>query len=342
MKIVVCPSDTTGCGKYRLIWPAEALQARGHDIMIQRRPKILTNHSHNPPKVVDAIVPTGTDVLVLQRPGSYQITQLIPILKDKGIKVIIDMDDDLETIHPKNPAYSIYDPKASPHRNWEWAKRACDLADVVTATTEDLLNKYCTKGKGVILPNCVPERFLNVEKKPNDMVTVGWAGFVATHPEDLQTTHGSVNAAIAKQNARFMAIGDAKIFDALGIRNRFPNVYSPGVEFDEYPNAVAQLDIGIVPLANTFFNQCKSWIKALEYAALGVAPVVSPTPDNMRLVEMGGAYVAHSPKAWTETVRTLITNEEERFDLVKRARAIAADWTVESNAWRWSEAWGIL
>lgn len=337
--IVVCPSDETGCGKYRMIWPAEALQAEGKAVSIQKRPRILTNQAETPPRVLDVMLPPKTKAIVFQRPGSYQITEIIPILRNRGIKVIIDMDDDLETIHPLNPAYSYYNPEVSPNRNWNWAKKACDLADVVTATTEALLEKYASKTKGILIPNCIPQRFLEIESKPNELVTVGWAGWVKTHPDDLQITHGAVNEALSKQNARFMAIGDKDIFNKLQVRNRYPHVYQPGVSFDEYPETISQLDIGIVPLADTPFNHGKSWLKALEYASLGVAPVVSPTPDNMRLVEQGGAYVARSPKIWRDSIRNLIVNEEERLDLIKRARDVASKWTIESNTWRWYEAW---
>lgn len=342
MKIVVCPSDQAGCGKYRMFWPAEALQARGKPISIEKRPRILTNQTINPPEVIDALVDTDTKVMVFQRPASYQISQLIPLLHHKGIKVVIDLDDDLSCIHPKNYAYSVYDPQLSPHRNWEYVKKACEMADVITATTEALLEKYAIKAQGFLIPNCIPERFLKIESTPNELVTVGWAGWVRTHPDDLQTTHGAINEAIVKQNARFMAIGDPDIFNKLQVRRRFPNEFHPSVDFDDYPDAIAKLDIGIVPLADTPFNKSKSWLKALEYAAVGVAPVVAPTPDNMRLVEQGGAYVARSPKAWKEAVRSLIVNEEERFDLVKRARNIAAEWTVEANSWRWEAAWCTL
>jgi len=322
-----------------MIWPAQALQAEGKDIVIQKRPRILTDQSFNPPKILDVQLPPRTEAIVFQRPGSYQISQIIPILRARGIKVIIDMDDDLETIHKLNPAHSYYDPESSPHRNWKWVKKACDLADVVTATTESLLDKYATKAEGVLIPNCIPQRFLEIEKKPNETVTVGWAGWVLTHPNDLQVTHGAVNEALSKQNARFMAIGDKDIFNKLQIRNRAPHVFEPGVSFDEYPEVVSKLDIGLVPLADTPFNHGKSWLKALEYASLGVAPVVSPTPDNLKLVEQGAAYVARSPKAWRDCVRTLILNEEERLDLIKRARIFAEQWTVEANAWRWWQAW---
>lgn len=339
MKVVVCPSDTGGCGHYRMIWPAEALASQGKDVVLQRRPKIMVNQATNPKQVLDVELPPHTKVIVFQRPGSYQISQLIPILHKKGIKVVIDMDDDLASIHPSNPAYQIYDPKLNPHRNWEWVQRACDMADVITATTESLLELYASKTKGILIPNCVPEKFLNIEKKPNELVTVGWAGWVRTHPEDLQVTHGAINEALVRQNARFLAIGDLDTFRKLQVRNRYPNEFHEGVKLQEYPEAVAQLDIGIVPLADTRFNRSKSWIKALEYASLGVAPVVSPTPDNMRLVKEGGAYVAQTPKAWRDVVRTLIQNEEERYDLVRRAKAVASNWTVEGNAHRWWEAW---
>ena len=339
MKVLVCPSDETGCGKYRMIWPAEALQAQGKDVVIQKRPRILANHAINPPAVLDVEIPPRTDVVVFQRPGSYQISQIIPILQKRGVKVVIDMDDDLETIHKMNPSFSYYDPSSSPNRNWQWVKKACSMADVVTATTEALLEKYAGKDNGVLLPNCVPDRFLKVDQPANEVVTVGWAGWVKTHPEDLQITHGAVNEAISKQPARFMAIGDRDAFNKLQIRNREPNIYHPGVEFNEYADVVSRLDIGIVPLEDSEFNRSKSWLKALEYAALGVASVVSPTPDNMKLVEQGAAYVARSPKAWRDAIRSLIVNEQERFDLIKRARNVASTWTVEANAWRWWEAW---
>lgn len=339
MKILVCPSDETGCGKYRMIWPAEALKAQGHSIIIAPRPRIMIDKSTTPHRVIDVLIPEKVKVVVFQRPGSYQISQLIPILHDKGIKVVIDMDDDLSCIHPSNPAHAFYDPEKNSERNWKWAKNACYEADLVTATTEALLDKYAPHGRGMVLPNCVPQRFLEIEKKPNEMVTVGWAGWVATHPEDLQTTHGAVNEAIAKQNARFMAIGDVDAFNKLGIRNRPPNIHEPGVGFDQYADVVSKLDIGIVPLADTPFNRSKSWLKGLEYAALGVAPVVAPTPDNMRLVEEGAAYVARSPKAWRDIVRNLITNESERQNLAQRARSVAEKWTVEKNSFRWLDAW---
>lgn len=337
VNVTVCPSDTAGCGSYRLIWPAEALQKEGKEIRITKRPRILVDRG-NPPAVKDVFIP-DTDVMVFQRPGSYQIAQIIPILQDQGIKVVIDMDDDLSCIHPKNPAHKYYDPTHSPNRNWQWAAKACEMADLVTVTTPALAERYGNHGQVAVLPNCVPARYTRLSVPPNDGITVGWAGYVGTHPEDLQITHGAINEAVVSQGARFYALGDKNALTNLGIRNRYPHTWLEAVALSNFPEFVSQLDIGIVPLARTPFNAAKSWLKGLEYAALGVAPVVSPTPDNMRLVEAGAAYVARSPKGWLDAVKTLIRNEEERVSLAKRAREFAADWTIEANTWRWWEAW---
>jgi len=42
----------------------------------------------------------------------------------------------------------------------------------------------------------------------------------------------------------------------------------------EYYRLLTTLDIGIAPLGRTPFNRSKSWIKALDYMAAGVVPVV--------------------------------------------------------------------
>src|SRR3990167_899262 len=338
MNVVVCPSDQTGCGKYRMIWPAEALQAQGANVTVQKRPRILVNQAIKPAEIQDVLI-QDADVIVFQRPASYQIAQMIPILHKKGIKVVIDMDDDLSTIHPINPSYSFYRPDINPHRNWELAQKACDMADMVTVTTPALADKYGKHGRVAVIPNCIPDSYLKIESTKNNMVTVGWPGWVATHPEDLQVTHGAINEALVKQNARFMVIGDKRAFDKLGIKNRAPHIFHEGVEMDVYPETVSQLDIGIVPLADTPFNHAKSLLKALEYAALGVAPVVSPTPDNMRMVNAGAAYVASSPREWRDIVRSLIIDEGERTTLAKSARNFASIWTIEANAWRWWAVW---
>lgn len=339
MKVRVCPSDQAGCGSYRMIWPAEALIAEGHDIQIAKRPLVKVTTHEEPPTVVD-VLEEGADVMVFQRPCTYQITQLIPILQAKGIKAVVDMDDDLNSIHPANPAYRAYNPKTNSRSNWEWAAKACEIADLVTVTTEQLAEVYGSHGRVQIIPNYVPQRYLSIEEERDEAVTIGWAGWVPTHPTDLDVASRAVFRAMKDTPARFKAIGDKNALSKLQIRpQEGHNYWIPPVKIDKYPHELAKLHIGLVPLVDSKFNRAKSWLKALEYASVGVVPVVSPTPDNSRLASMGGAILAETSKDWEEIVRQLILSPEELPHWAKRSRAVASDLTIEGNARQWKDAW---
>lgn len=332
MKIEVYPQDKYGCGHYRLIWPALALAAQGHDVVVKdKKPEVIVDGG----RIVASAVPLTADVMVFQRPARKEYVDYFKMAQAQGVKIVVDMDDDLSSIHYLNFARNHYESKGV---HWQFALEACKQADWIVATTPYLAERYGNEGRTSIIPNCIPESYLSIDV-PREGITVGWAGVTATHPTDLQVTHGSINSALAKTQAKFCALGDQRALNALGIRERPPHGWAPLVSLDQYPYEVAKFDVGIVPLENSVFNTAKSWLKGLEYASLGVAPVVSPTPDNMRLVEGGAALCAANPREWHENVRRLIESESERKELAYNAREFARNWTVEGNAWRWLAAW---
>lgn len=338
-RTLVFPSDNGGCGNYRLRWPTEALKAQGYSVRVARNnPAVIMQGAD----VIGLAEDLHADVIVFQRPARRQHLQLFKFLQKEGLKIVVDMDDDLTNIHIKNPAYQSYNFHGTDggDMHWRHCSMACEMADIVTVTTPRLQDVY----GGIIVPNCIPESYLSVEHPKNELVTVGWAGVTATHPDDLQITHGAINQALSatKGQSRFLALGDERTMANLSIRNREPNAWIPGVKIEGYPEFVAQLDIGIVPLEKSEFNEAKSWLKALEYASLGVVPVVSPTYDNMRMVEAGAAVAAHNPGDWKKEITSLIQDNERRQEIASRARKFAAEWTIENNTKRWAEAWGLI
>lgn len=334
MKVRLFPSDHLGCGMYRICWPGMALADKGYDVKELARPQVIMNGR----KVIGLASNIDADVVVFQRPARLQYIELFKYLQSIGIKVVVDIDDDLATIHPKNTAFIPYQQL---DMNWRYAIGACEMVDLVTCSTAALAEKY-GKGHSVVVPNCIPERYLSIEGIKEDRTTVGWAGYVETHPEDLTITHGAVNQALAGTDAGFISIGNEKALIDLGIRNRPPHKVVSGVQIDSYPQTLAMLDIGIVPLRDSEFNRAKSWLKALEYAAVGVMPVVSPTPDNQRIVDAGAALAASNPREWQEHIKFLINNDDERKALTTKARDFARTQTIEENCERWWEAWSTL
>lgn len=334
--VIVYPSDGTGSGLYRMKWPGMAVREAGKPVTIMpRAPQIVVDQGGN----VQGVNIGNAKVVVFQRPGSFQFTQAVPVLQRQGIKVIIDMDDSLSTIHPRNVAFKSYDPRVNQKTNWMHAARTCELADLVTVTTEALAKEYGKHGRVAVLPNHVPESYLNISRPINEIPIVTWTGWTSTHVDDLRVTSGMINQVLVETGAKFAAFGDEKIFFDLGVRNRPPHEYWGFTNISDYPQRLVGADIGLVPLQRSPFNQCKSWLKGLEMASLGIVPVVTPIGNYLDLIDMGAAIPASKPKEWYDRVKELVQDNDYREELSKKVREIASNWILEQNWKKWWDAW---
>ena len=337
--IVVYPSDGTGCGMYRMIWPGQAAKKAGKTVsVLQRSPEIYVD-THT--KSIRGINVGSAGVVVFQRPGSKQIKEIIPILQEQGRKVVIDMDDSLSKIHPRNPAFRSYDPRVNHKSNWMNAATACEKADLVTVTTEALAEEYGSHGRVKIIPNHVPQWYLDIKRPENENPIVGWTGYTATHVDDLRVTRGMINQVLVDTGAKFAGFGDRNIFTELGVRLRPPHESWGFTNIMEYPHWLSRFDIGLVPLQNSPFNEAKSWLKGLEYASLGIVPVVTPIGDYKNLVDLEMALPASSPKEWYSVVKELIEDGDMRRELSEKIRNTASQWTIEGNTNKWWDAWNL-
>src|SRR5687767_5308793 len=98
MKVLVYPADRYGCGHFRMIWPTEELRKEGHDVeVISTQDRHVKVHLEGK-TVVDAEI--EADVVVFQRLTHEYMAQVVPVLRAKGIAVVIDIDDDLNSIDP--------------------------------------------------------------------------------------------------------------------------------------------------------------------------------------------------------------------------------------------------
>lgn len=347
MKVLVWPAgdENDATTQYRLLMPAQALIDQGADIEITRTgPKVLWDHDWSrfpepPPHVsVMGVERPDADVVVLQRPGRRWWADVIPFLRAEGVKVVVDVDDLFDRIHRKNIARGDFDATKRQVHNHTWVDLACERADIVTCTTPALKDRY-GHGHGRVLPNLIPQAYLDIEARPWAR-TMGWTGNVQTHPTDLQATRGAVRDVLKETMWDFHVIGTG-----LGVQEALELPEAPSasghVPFAEYAEALAQLMVGIVPLDDTPFNQAKSCLKMIELAAVGVAVVATGTYDNRRMFDLGvGAIVKH-PSHWYKRLKAMVENEQLRADTIGRSRAALARLTYEKQANRWADAWGL-
>lgn len=325
---------------YRLIWAAEYLASQGHDIEIQW-PKTgsgLELHMVGN-DVIDCVVPNGADVIVLQRVAHLWHSQVISILRKKGVGVVIDMDDDLTSIHRKNKAYLNYHPRSNTPYSWRNAEHSCQAATVVTVSTQNLLKVYAKHGRGMVIPNFVPERYLKIPKPPPGNPPVfGWAGTTQSHPADLQVCGRAVQQ-LVDQNYKFKVVGPPSNVKS-ELRLTEEPEFTGVISIHAWANAMSQLDVAMAPLEISAFNSSKSALKIIEAMAVGVPFVASPRTEYRRVAAAsGGGLLADTPKEWYTKIKQLMDDEVMRRELGESGREYMKTQTFEANAWRHLEAW---
>lgn len=343
MRVVVFPADAWACGHYRLIWPANVLQDQGWEIFIvppngKTGFQVKTEEDAKGNQVIVEMTAPECDLVVLQRPGHMLQPQLVQALRKAGIAVVVDMDDDMSTMSHMHIAFHLYSTRSRTDFSWRNATEACKLATLVTTSTSELQKVYAPHGRGAVLDNYIPEACLAFEE-PKPDPGFGWAGTVASHPDDLQVCGNAVQR-LVEEGHTFTVVGDGKkVVETLKLKQQ--PVVTGGVGLDAWVRAIQRnLQVGMVPLAPTRFNASKSRLKGIEYMAGGVPWVASPRQEYRRLVrESGCGLLADTPKQWYQHLKTLLTDDVLRKEQVEMGREYMRDQTYQAQAWRWAEAW---
>lgn len=349
-RIVAYPVDLGGCGHHRVIWPARALQAQGADIDLVMPHEPADRQIRGgwwdidgEPQLVgllDESVP-DCDVIVMQRPVYHARVKSIPELQARGIRVVVEIDDDFDTIHPRNVAWRTLQPHLNKLANRQWLARACEIADHVVVSTPALARRYGAHGRVTVVRNCVPARYLEAKRaEEHDGVWVGWSGSVETHPADLQEMGGGFARALRATGAEFAVVGTGH-----GVKRIVGTSQQPlargWVPIADYPAQLANFDVGVVPLQPGPFNEAKSYLTGLAMAACGVPFVASPTSEYELLVGSGNRVgaLAYTPRDFERILKDLIRLPAFRADHAFMGREAARAHTIQGNADRWWDAW---
>lgn len=350
------PMDDGACGYFRVREPARVAAAAGVDV------KIMADHAAIPDKyrglpvrtVWDPRAPNGrggygvdvitellvdADVLVVQRPLMQPMHSVAIQAKKQGIKVVVELDDDLHAVHRRNTVAGAVDPRKQPFHNVQWAARTIDLADMLICSTPAIANRYGPH-KAVVVRNYLPEHILPLapDVSPAREV-VGWTGSVNVHPEDLQETGGGVRLLSEPFTVVGMTRGVAK---ALRLPDHMVRLGAPWQDsIPAYWAKVAEcIGVGIAPLQQSAFNRAKSWLKPFEFMALGIPCVASPLPEYLRLAaESGAVQIAKSRGQWQRMVTKLLDSDVIYNEQRAAGLAWAKEHTLERHIGEHIQAW---
>lgn len=326
--IAFFPTRYSGVSYYRIRFPVAALQKRGWPVSIHTHLEIDTdNHCIRKPEA---------DAYVFQRweDESDGYLDLSENLRKVDDVVIADCDDWMLGF---GRAFSVrLNLKKSQLQHNIY--RSVPYLTVVSETLREQYEPSKGKGRVSVLRNCLDwSMWDKVEKEPRDRLRIGYVGMLADHGHDLALLKGIVGPWLSRNpDVDFVAAGDPGMHDFLGIPEG-QRISYPKVQFEDLPSIVQGLDVGLVPLEDHKFNRCKSYLKGLEYAALGIPCIASPMPEYQIWVEPGvNGYLAKRPKEWLralDTVKDPIILKE----LSANAREQAYEHRIDARIHEWED-----
>lgn len=281
------------------------------------------------------------DIVATQRyavPTLGAVDALAAHCRATGAALLYDMDDDLLHIPASHSDAAELRPKA------RLVQRLLRAADAVWVSTPALASRIASvRPDAQVVGNALDERLWAgsdaTERKRQGAVRVLCMG-TATHDADFAI----VQPALARLKTEF---GPHLEIDLLGFTTR-PNLPDwinrpalPVTANGSYPgfvNCVTQhtaWDIGLAPLADTPFNRCKSAIKTLDYAALGLTVLASDVTAYRGSIAdgPGGMLVPNRAEAWYIALSPLLRDRELRWRLGDAAyHAFTATGTLACQA----------
>jgi GT2 family glycosyltransferase len=283
-------------------------------------------------RLVDAAGPWPTTpraAVVTQRhalPDLATAEALIAHCRAHGQRLIYDLDDDLLALPPTHPDAARLAPLAP------MVRALLAAADTVTVSTQTLARRVARLHPGaVVVANALDERLWQpAPRRPRaGPVRLLYMG-TATHGEDFALVRPALEALHA-------CFGADVAIDVIGVTPGslpgWANRVAPPPQAASYPGFVDWItrqpgwDIGLAPLAPGRFNDVKSAVKALDYAALGLVTVASDAPAYRRSPadRVGGMLVADAPEAWFAALAGLIRDPARRAALAAAGAARLAE-----------------
>jgi len=301
------------------------------------------DHPANGADLAVSLLPRGTDPALVRADAIVTHRNAIPTVaaadalighcRSAGIRLVYDLDDDLLGVPPSHPEAARLVSLAPA------VARMLAGADRVSVSTAALARLVArVRADVAVLDNALDERLWGDpwagRLRRGGVVRVLYMG---------TATHGADFALVAPALERLHRAFPGQVaFDMIGVTATgdlpaWVNRVSPPVAAASYPGFVNWIvqqgawDIGIAPLRRNRFNDAKSAIKAMEYAALGLPTIASAVPAYRGSVAdgSGGMLVGNTETEWFGALSRLVR------DPVLRAR-------LGADGRGWLAARGVL
>jgi len=278
--------------------------------------------------------------------------EIVKFCHERGVKVIFESDDAMiDSYSRERKNLMDLGPAFRGH-----AIETIAACDALTVTNKLLAENYArfTKKPIYVLPNYIDYNWYKPKDfiigRTTDEIRIGWQGS-KSHFEDLRMLVPVLDRILKKYpNVRFIYCGyggmssDKKATEIGWGEDVFKELTRSQREFvsatkpDYWPakHATLDLDIGMCPLVDDYFNKCKTPIKWLEYGIEGTPAVVSDVLYGEYVKDGKDALVARTPEEWEKQLTYLIENVAARRKMGKEAKRRGdKDFNLDKHWYKW-------
>lgn len=321
MRIAFWSADEGGSAFYRCELPAISLQWLGHHTGVSR----------------DGRIALSGDVVVGARVANPDATRWWAELKERGKRLVLDLDDDYLALDPRHHTQRGIDEWAS-HRKRLIANVA--LADVVTVASPALAEVYGQYNPNVeVIPNGLPAQYLGRHRDYNpEIVNLGWVGTTSSRG-GLEMIKHALRKVSERADVKVVLVGPQPNADYLrGLRDRAIGCTGFIENVKLYLDAVTNFDMWVAPYEESAFNRAKFPTKVLEAGFLGIPLIASAIRPYEEEIEHGKTgFLVKSDHEWRRYINMLLDNPDLRREIGLNARARISKWIMQSLNQRWEQ-----
>jgi glycosyltransferase involved in cell wall biosynthesis len=261
-------------------------------------------------RLTGALASASSDVIFIYREAALLGPAWIERLLALRRPVVFDFDD------------AIYLTDTSQANAWSRRFKSgakvetiCRVARHVTVGNEFLARYAMERAREVsVVPSTIDTDVYQIRPRAQNCVPlIGWTGSLTTVPY-LVALAPALRRLRQKLDFELRVIG-AKI-EIEGL-----TVHCLPWRAETEPDDLRALDVGLMPLPDDEWSRGKCGMKALQYMALGISPVVSPVGVNATIVRDGvSGFHARAEEEWIDRIALLLEDEPLRRSLGQEAR----------------------
>lgn len=346
MNIYALPSHqektrTHGVDYARIISPMKALN--GYKGIKTTLYDILKDEKHNNPAEWFDIMKENDIFYFNYLNNPWGFAAMGMVARKEGVKLVMDVDDDIWDIHKDNPASSVYHRGSPALGNFT---SICNEVDYITTTNEYLKhvimnNTNKTADRIKVFPNYIDlqiYKYVSPFKDDGQIQLLHYGS--STHANDLddhQFFQGVDRIMREYPNVTLKTISGVFIPK---FRERWGQRYS--IAFgaqdlykwvdEKFPRYMSGTDILVVPLVNDVYNKCKSQIKWLEASSTKIPGVWADIRQYQEVVDGTNGLLAEKDKDWYKGIKTLIDDKDKRKRFGEQAyKDVKEKWQLQDH-----------